>query len=675
MDAKLKRIGEKIKTKEYEVRENLNGKSDVWKKFSFIYDENKEKLNYVICTNQLKRHKCVYTNTSTTAESKKTQLTIDSLFGTDPKKLKSCTKLKKECTKVLTMFCGRDLRSFDTIHGEGFVDCCQYFAKIGSIYGNIDVKSIIPNPTTISRNLVDTADGIRNKLFPILNSYMKKGRCAALKFLAIPASSASSERAFSAAGRAFEERRTRLKPDQLDASLFIYHNYSLCDNFDNDIDEMEETEYNMDMDSESDEEIILSPTIIAKKNDLPWPSFEKYFEYHKAATSSKLKQTKLDFGGKSNFKGISKDKFDSQIIKYIINGNHPYTTCDDEDFVELINTLQPNMKIICRQTLTSRISKYFVQMKDILIEKLLEPNYVCTTADCWTAFNRSYIGITVHWIDVEKLERRSAILACQRLQGRHTYDVISKALTAVFKEFHIQNKNICTITDNASNFSKAFRVFSCPSIIMEEDSVSDIEYISIEDIMSSSGLSSYDINDFDYLPKHRRCSCHTLNLVATQDANKLLLNNEGYRKVYNLAISKCQRLWNLQNKSGPSAELILKKLHSQLPYPVITRWGSFYKSLAKILSFLNQVPVEFDSLCDELKLCRFTSDDRDFIKEYCSIMRPVSKAIDILEGEKYMYLGYYTPTITQIIICMADVQVLKYCQPLKDTILASIEKR
>ncbi|XP_065315835.1 uncharacterized protein LOC135924669 [Gordionus sp. m RMFG-2023] len=485
------------------------------------------------------------------------------------------------------------------------------------------------------------------------------------------------------------------------------------------------------MDSESDEEIILSPTIIAKKNDLPWPSFEKYFEYHKAgnntniivkcllclpykkyiaasksstanlwkhisrkhpnqsvnikqtidnkknnsATSSKLKQTKLDFGGKSNFKGISKDKFDSQIIKYIINGNHPYTTCDDEDFVELINTLQPNMKIICRQTLTSRISKYFVQMKDILIEKLLEPNYVCTTADCWTAFNRSYIGITVHWIDVEKLERRSAILACQRLQGRHTYDAISKALTAVFKEFHIQNKNICTITDNASNFSKAFRVFSCPSIIMEEDSVSDIEYISIEDIMSSSGLSSYDINDFDYLPKHRRCSCHTLNLVATQDANKLLLNNEGYRKVYNLAISKCQRLWNLQNKSGPSAELILKKLHSQLPYPAITRWGSFYKSLAKILSFLNQVPVEFDSLCDELKLCRFTSDDRDFIKEYCSIMRPVSKAIDILEGEKYMYLGYYTPTITQIIICMADVQVLKYCQPLKDTILASIEKR
>ncbi|XP_065319235.1 uncharacterized protein LOC135927207 [Gordionus sp. m RMFG-2023] len=60
----------------------------------------------------------------------------------------------------------------------------------------------------------------------------------ALKFLAIPASSASSERAFAAAGRAFEERRTRLKPDKLDASLFIYHNYSLCDNFDNDIDEV-----------------------------------------------------------------------------------------------------------------------------------------------------------------------------------------------------------------------------------------------------------------------------------------------------------------------------------------------------------------------------------------------------------------------------------------------------
>ncbi|XP_034723265.1 zinc finger BED domain-containing protein RICESLEEPER 1-like [Etheostoma cragini] len=42
--------------------------------------------------------------------------------------------------------------------------------------------------------------------------------------LAIPASSSSSERNFSAAGRAIEQRRTALKPSTVDAILFLHKN-------------------------------------------------------------------------------------------------------------------------------------------------------------------------------------------------------------------------------------------------------------------------------------------------------------------------------------------------------------------------------------------------------------------------------------------------------------------
>ena len=42
--------------------------------------------------------------------------------------------------------------------------------------------------------------------------------------LAIPASSSSSERNFSAAGRTIQQRRTSLKPSTVDAILFLHNN-------------------------------------------------------------------------------------------------------------------------------------------------------------------------------------------------------------------------------------------------------------------------------------------------------------------------------------------------------------------------------------------------------------------------------------------------------------------
>lgn len=47
----------------------------------------------------------------------------------------------------------------------------------------------------------------------------------AKQLLAIPASSAASERCFSAAGRTLEERRTRLKPSTVDSLLFLHDYY------------------------------------------------------------------------------------------------------------------------------------------------------------------------------------------------------------------------------------------------------------------------------------------------------------------------------------------------------------------------------------------------------------------------------------------------------------------
>ena len=66
--------------------------------------------------------------------------------------------------------------------------------------------------------------------------------------------------------------------------------------------------------------------------------------------------------------------------------------------------------------------------------------------------------MTVHWIEVETLERKCAVLACRRLKGRHTYDVLATAMSAVHEEFDISGKVVSTTTDNGSNFVHAFRL-------------------------------------------------------------------------------------------------------------------------------------------------------------------------------------------------------------------------
>ncbi len=57
------------------------------------------------------------------------------------------------------------------------------------------------------------------------------------------------------------------------------------------------------------------------------------------------------------------------------------------------------------------------------------------------------------------MERISAALACQRLTGSHTYDVLAHAFENTHSEYGIGNKICKTTTDNGSKLIKAFSIF------------------------------------------------------------------------------------------------------------------------------------------------------------------------------------------------------------------------
>ncbi|XP_060856318.1 uncharacterized protein LOC132934057 [Metopolophium dirhodum] len=145
------------------------------------------------------------------------------------------------------------------------------------------------------------------------------------------------------------------------------------------------------------------------------------------------------------------------ITEFVVLGNHTFSIVEEEKFKYLMNMGFPKRKCLTRKTLMSRISNISQELKIELKEQLMsiELKYVCATADCWSVYKKSYIG--VHWFDPITIERKSAALACRRLKGRHTFDVLAKVLHSIFCEYGIINKISRVVTDNGSNFIKAFR--------------------------------------------------------------------------------------------------------------------------------------------------------------------------------------------------------------------------
>ncbi|KAJ6647987.1 hypothetical protein Bhyg_03212 [Pseudolycoriella hygida] len=175
----------------------------------------------------------------------------------------------------------------------------------------------------------------------------------------------------------------------------------------------------------------------------------------------------------------------------------------------------------------------------------------------------------------------------------------------------------------------------------------------------------------DFLPPQKRCASHSLCLVLTTDiklkkpkkkknaAPKLREKeltaserefNEFRETVLDPVLEKCQKLFNKQSNSPKAADLV----HNEL---------------------LDEKPKEMESVMTGFGLEKFYSRDREILKEYIEVTRNVADALDVLQGEVYMYQGVFSPTIHNMKQKINDLTDLKFCLPLKERILKSVEKR
>ena len=388
------------------------------------------------------------------------------------------------------------------------------------------------------------------------------------------------------------------------------------------------------------------------------------------------------------------------VFNYIVEEMKPLATCEKPSFKRLIRGLTSDSIVLpYRKALASELNLKYKAYVEMLTDYIEKQSFVCVTADIWSANNKSYLGMTCHFINEINYNRYSYILACRRIKGNHTYLNIAKVINEIIQDFKIENDKIThVVTDNASNFGKAFRTFSKQYIVTDDTHISDSNYlglissddsdsddnitISSDDDVNSSNLE-FDVVDLSSLilnyketitntislPSHIKCSAHTLNLIASVDTAKIV--DQAYNSISKSTFKKLSSFWNLLSRSTVVSDKVFDLCSCKFPVPNLTRWNSMYDAVHKVVKNKQNLVLVFN----ELKMKKMKKNEWSFLEEYCKVMGPLAISLDKLQGEKSSYLGFVAPTILALRLLLIQMNDLVHCRPLCFNIISSLEKR
>ncbi|XP_055351531.1 uncharacterized protein LOC129597860 isoform X2 [Paramacrobiotus metropolitanus] len=142
-------------------------RSQVWEHFMEIHEVGSgDILPYVYCVSCKEVFKHISRNGTSHLSSHirdscrpvvvKSQPKITSFVQSGKAPVVSVTA-KTMVTESCVRFVAEDMRSFESVKGNGFIRLIQTAIDIGDQYGKVSAAELLPHPTTVSRNVESTA--------------------------------------------------------------------------------------------------------------------------------------------------------------------------------------------------------------------------------------------------------------------------------------------------------------------------------------------------------------------------------------------------------------------------------------------------------------------------------------------------------------------------------------
>lgn len=138
----------------------------------------------------------------------------------------------------------------------------------------------------------------------------------------------------------------------------------------------------------------------------------------------------------------------------------PHLLVESQEFKYFVQLLDPKYELPNRRQLSSNISDLYKLLKETILSELKEVQKVCVVLDIWTkkGLSESYLGVLIKYFEPMMAKRRMALIAVQKLDGRHTAQNIFDVLRRVLVNWNItENMVSYYITDNGSNIVKALK--------------------------------------------------------------------------------------------------------------------------------------------------------------------------------------------------------------------------
>uniref|UniRef100_A0A1A7XMV4 BED-type domain-containing protein n=1 Tax=Iconisemion striatum TaxID=60296 RepID=A0A1A7XMV4_9TELE len=336
-------------------------------------------------------------------------------------------------------------------------------------------------------------------------------------------------------------------------------------------------------------------------------------------------------------KCLTQSKIDDLIFSFMVEDCQPFYMLEQPGFKKLISSLTEGLSVMDRVTLFTKVDQSFSKMREELTDKLCNIQYVCTTADIWTANTRSFFGMTCHWIDMESLERKSAALGFTRLQSRMTYETIAGQIHSTHMAYNIESKVQTTVTDNGSPFVGVFSEFAVDSPESESD-------IGFYENVSTVLEGEPDQDMLLFLPPVQRCASHNLEQIVSEDFWQAISQGPMCQLHYS-SMAKVFSIWNkchILQVGVDAAEEIGKMA---LIVPAVIRWNVEYCAVQKIVSLSER---ELTELCARLEVARLQPEEMAFLKEYVAVFHPLAFALELFQAEQKCYLGLVIPTVLSL---------------------------
>lgn len=315
----------------------------------------------------------------------------------------------------------------------------------------------------------------------------------------------------------------------------------------------------------------------------------------------------------ANFK-FSQDKSWMDFARMIIKHNYPFNMAEHEFFEIFCNGLQPEFKLMSRNTTRADILLVHQREKEKMF-KILDQlsSRITLTTDLWTSEHQKlgYICLTAHYINDDWVLKKK-IITYRYIKCPHDAETLFKVLSDMILEWNVDRKLFAMVVDNATTndaMSRSMKIWLCDESLL---------------------LLNGDLF-------HLRCSAHILNLIV-QDGSKVARElvykvRESVRYVHQTPNSK-QKFENainhvkLKGKKKPSKDCL-------------TRWNLAFEMLEATLGMRDA----FDRLEQIDRNYKFnpSKDEWEVARIICDCLRKVFEVTKHFSGTSFPTSNIFFP--------------------------------